>query len=149
MVVVCSFISYLVFVHILAHKYFHKCRTNFCYYYIYFNILWFLSFLKFPIAFQSELNVQRSWPTFSFAYKPEFHCTLVKSKKIKEATLFYCTYRYIVDALLITKPTFSDWIPLKYPSELQDKETTYKASFASKKPHLPKSGKSVPEYENT
>lgn len=47
---------------------------------------------------------------------------------------------------LLPKPTFSDWIPLIYPSELKVKETTYKASYETKKPHSPNSGKS--EYEN-
>ena len=68
---------------------------------------------------------------FLFSYESEFLQTLVKNKRIKESRLFNFTFRYIDDVLSLNNPNFSDWVPLKYPPELDIKETTDTASSAS------------------
>ena len=56
---------------------------------------------------------------------------LVKDKKIHEARAFNFTYRYIDDVLSINNSRFAERLPLIYPPELEDKETTDTASSAS------------------
>ena len=68
---------------------------------------------------------------FLYSYESEFLQTLIKDNKIKEARSFNLSYRYIDDVLSINNPTFSDWIPLIYPPELEIKETTDTASSVS------------------
>jgi hypothetical protein len=52
-------------------------------------------------------------------------------KKIHEARAVNFTYRYIDDALSINNSRFAKFLPLIYPPELEVKETTDTASFAS------------------
>ena len=54
-----------------------------------------------------------------------------KDKKIHEARAFNFTYRYIDDVLSINISRFAEFLPLKYPPELEIKETTDAASSAS------------------
>ena len=68
---------------------------------------------------------------FVYSYESEFLQKLVKDKKIHEARAFNFTYRYIDDVLSINNSRFADFLPLIYPPELEVKETTYTASFAS------------------
>ena len=69
--------------------------------------------------------------SFLYSYESEFFQNLVKDKKIHEARAFNFTYRYIDDVLSINNPRFSEFLPLIYPPELEIKETTDTASFAS------------------
>ena len=68
---------------------------------------------------------------FLYSYESEFLQNLVKDKKFHEAKAFNFTYSYIDDVLSINKPRFAEFFPLIYPPELEIKETTYTASFAS------------------
>ena len=68
---------------------------------------------------------------FLYSYESEFLQKLVKDKKIHEARAFNFTYRYIDDVLSINKSRFAEFLPLIYPPELEVKETTDTASFAS------------------
>ena len=61
---------------------------------------------------------------FLFSYESEFLQTLVKNKKIKEARSSNITFRYIDEFLFINNLNFSDLIPLIYPPELDNDETT-------------------------
>ena len=66
-----------------------------------------------------------------YSYESEFLQKLVKDKKIHEARAFNFTYRYIDDVLSINNSRFAEFLPLIYPPELEVKETTDTASFAS------------------
>ena len=66
---------------------------------------------------------------FVYSYESEFLQELVKDKKIHEARAFNFTYRYIEDVLSINNSRFAECLPLKYPPELEVKETTDTASF--------------------
>jgi hypothetical protein len=68
---------------------------------------------------------------FVYSYESEFLQNLVKYKKIPEARAFNFTYKYIDDVLSINNPRFAEFVPLIYPPELEIKETTDRASFAS------------------
>ena len=68
---------------------------------------------------------------FLYSYESEFLQKLVKGKKIHEARAFNFTYRYIDDVLSINNSRFAEFLPLKYPPELEVKETTDTASSAS------------------
>ena len=68
---------------------------------------------------------------FVYSYESEFLQKLVKDKKIHEARAFNFTYRYIDDVLSINNSRFAEFLPLIYPPELEVKETTDTASFAS------------------
>ena len=68
---------------------------------------------------------------FLYSYESEFLQKLVKDKKIHEARAFNFTYRYIDDVLSINNSRFAEFLPLIYPPELEVKETTDTASFAS------------------
>jgi hypothetical protein len=68
---------------------------------------------------------------FLYSYESEFLQKLVKDKKIHEARSFNFTYRYIDDVLSINNSRFAEFLPLIYLPELEVKETTYIASFAS------------------
>jgi hypothetical protein len=48
-----------------------------------------------------------------------------------EARAFNFTNRYIDDVLSINNSRFAEFLPLIYPPELEDKETTDTASYAS------------------
>ena len=65
------------------------------------------------------------------SYESEFLQKLVKDKKSHEARAFNFTYMYIDDVLSINNSRFAEFLPLIYPSELEVKETTHTASFAS------------------
>jgi hypothetical protein len=52
-----------------------------------------------------------------------------KDKKIHEARAFNFTYRYIDDVLSINDSRFAEFLPLKYPPELEVKETTFIFGF--------------------
>ena len=66
-----------------------------------------------------------------YSYESEFLQKLVKEKKIHEARAFNFTYRYIDDVLSINNSRFAEFLPLINPPELEIKETTDTASFAS------------------
>jgi hypothetical protein len=68
---------------------------------------------------------------FILIYESEFLQKLVKDKKIHEARAFNFTYRYIDDVLSINNSRVAEFLPLIYPPELEIKETTDTASFAS------------------
>ena len=68
---------------------------------------------------------------FLYSYESEFLLKLVKDKKIHETRAFNFTYRYIDDVLSINNSRFAEFLPLIYPPELEVKETTDTASFAS------------------
>ena len=68
---------------------------------------------------------------FLYSYESEFLQNLVKDKKIHEARAFNFTYRYIDDVLSINNPRFAEFLPSIYTPELEIKETTDTASFAS------------------
>ena len=68
---------------------------------------------------------------FLYSYDSEFLQNLVKNKKIHEARTFNFTYRYVDDVLTTNNPTFAEFLPLIYPTELKIKETTDTASSAS------------------
>ena len=68
---------------------------------------------------------------FLYSYESKFLHKLVKDKKIHEARAFNFTYRYIDDVLSINNSRFAEFLPLIYPPELEVKETTDTASFAS------------------
>jgi hypothetical protein len=68
---------------------------------------------------------------FLCSYESEFLQKLVKDKKIHEARAFNFTYRYIDDVLSINNFRFAEFLPLIYPPELEDKETTDTALSAS------------------
>jgi hypothetical protein len=59
---------------------------------------------------------------FLYSYESEFLQKLVKDKKIHEVRAFYFTYRYIDDVLSINNSRFAEFLPLKYPPELEVKE---------------------------
>jgi hypothetical protein len=56
-------------------------------------------------------------------------CKQLFFKKIHEARAFNFTYRYIDDVSSINNSRFAEFLPLKYPPELEVKETTYTASI--------------------
>ena len=68
---------------------------------------------------------------FLYSYESEFLQKLVKDKTIHEARAFNFTFRYIDDVLSINNSRFAEFLPLIYPPELEVKETTDTASFAS------------------
>jgi hypothetical protein len=68
---------------------------------------------------------------FLYSYESEFLQKLVKDKKIHEVRAFNFTYRYIDDVLSINNSRFAEFLPLIYPPELEVKETTDTASYAS------------------
>jgi hypothetical protein len=68
---------------------------------------------------------------FVYSYESEFLQKLVKDTTIHEAGAFNFTYRYIDDVLSINNSRFAEFLPLIYPPELEDKETTVTASSAS------------------
>jgi hypothetical protein len=68
---------------------------------------------------------------FLYSHESEFLQKLVKDKKIHEARAFNFTYRFIDDVLSINNSRFAEFLPLIYPPELEVKETTDTASFAS------------------
>ena len=47
------------------------------------------------------------------------------------ARVFNFTYKFIDDVLSINNSRFAEFLPLIYPPELEVKDTTYTASFAS------------------
>ena len=68
---------------------------------------------------------------FLYSCESEFLQNLVKDKKIHEARAFNFTYRYNDDVFSINDPRFAEFLPLKYPPELEIKETTDTALSAS------------------
>ena len=64
-------------------------------------------------------------------YSCEFLQKLVTDKTMHEAIAFNFTYGYIDDVLSIHNSRFAKFLPLIYPPELEIKENTYAASFAS------------------
>ena len=81
-----------------------------------------------------------------YSYESEFLQKLVKNKKIHEATAFNFTYRYIDDVLSINNSRFAEFLPLKYPPELEVKETTYPHHFWTYTSNLTTVVKSVLKY---
>ena len=61
---------------------------------------------------------------FLYSYESEFLQKL-------EARAFNFTYRYIDNVLSINNSRFAEFLPFIYPPELEVKETTDTASFAS------------------
>ncbi len=61
---------------------------------------------------------------FLYSYETEFLQNLVRNKRMKDAKSFNFTYRYIDDVLSINNPSFAQWLPSIYPTELKIKETT-------------------------
>ena len=68
---------------------------------------------------------------FIYSYESEFLQKLVKDKKIHEDRTFNFTYRYFDAVLSITNSRFAEFLPLIYPPQLEDKETTDTASSES------------------
>ena len=68
---------------------------------------------------------------FLYSNESEFLQKLVKDKKIHEAIAFNFTNRYNDDVLSINNSRFAEFLPLIYPPELENKETTDTASSAS------------------
>jgi hypothetical protein len=58
---------------------------------------------------------------FLYSYESEFLQKLVKNKKIHDARAFIFTYRDIDVVLSINYSTFSEFLPLIYPPELEVK----------------------------
>ena len=68
---------------------------------------------------------------FLYSYESECLQNLARDQKIHEARAFNFTYRYIDDVLSINNPRFAEFLPFIYPPELEIKEITDTASFAS------------------
>ena len=61
---------------------------------------------------------------FLYSYEADFIQGLIKDKKKNLALSFNLTFRYIDDVLSLNNPSFSDYLHLIYPQELEIKDTT-------------------------
>ena len=69
---------------------------------------------------------------FLYYYEAEFIQQLIrKAKQNAEGKVFNPNFNYTHDVLSINNPNFANWIRLIYPKELEIKETTKTAPFAS------------------
>ena len=68
---------------------------------------------------------------FLYSYEAEFIQSLLSTGKIKIASQFNFTYRYIDDVLSINNPDFENYFGQMYPAEFEIKDTTESNTSAS------------------
>ena len=68
---------------------------------------------------------------FLYSYEADFIQSLLLTGKIKLASQFNFTYRYIGDVLSINNPDFENYVGQIYPAELEIKNTTESNTSAS------------------